>query len=103
MSEADFVRASGISSSTVSQWATGKRTPGGKSCERIAEALGISVDEVLEAADIRPPDEELTPDDPRRNLIAKVKRVKWNAERQATIEALLDLWRADDLAGRTPQ
>jgi hypothetical protein len=72
-------------------------------CDLIADVLGVDRDEVLAIAGHRPRDEELAPDDPRRDLFALMKRIKWNDERTGTMRAMLEYWRADDLAGRTPK
>ena len=105
MSQAEFARRLETSSGTVNRWLHGAepRKPSPASCDLIADVLGVDRDEVLAIAGHRPPDEELAPDDPRRELIALVKRVRWTPERAGTIRALLEVWRGDDAAGRTPR
>jgi transcriptional regulator with XRE-family HTH domain len=61
-SQAVFVRRTGVSSGTVSQWATGRRRPDPASCDLIAEAFAVPLDEVLRVAGHRPADER-SPDD----------------------------------------
>lgn len=101
--QADFVRRSGAARGTVSNWARGSRLPDPAGCDLIADVLGVDRDEVLAIAGHRTPDEELAPDDPRRDLFALMKRVKMTPERTGTIQTLLEKWRGDDLAGRTPK
>ena len=54
LSQADFARRLGTRPNTVSGWVTGQRRPDPASCDRIADALGLDVDEVLTAAGHRP-------------------------------------------------
>lgn len=48
--QADFVRYSGFSSSTVSQWANGRRVPDPDSCDTIADTFSLPFNEVLRVA-----------------------------------------------------
>lgn len=83
----DFSRASGIPHPTVSTWFRGVRLPDPDSCDRIAEAFHVDVDVVLEKAGHRP---ELEPDtELMRDLIALVRQVRWNAEREWLIRGQL--------------
>lgn len=77
LTQADFIRVSGLSSSTVSQWSTAKRIPKPAQCERIADALHIEVDTVLEKAGHRPQIEALSADDPRRELMGMLRRINF--------------------------
>jgi hypothetical protein len=74
----------------VSNWYRGERVPDPASCEVIADAFNVDPDMVLIYAGHRPNVEELPPDDPRTDLIALVRRVQWNAEREALIRAQLE-------------
>jgi transcriptional regulator with XRE-family HTH domain len=76
--QADFVRESGISKGTVSQWFRGTRVPEPDSCDRIAEALHIDRDVVLDKAGHRQDVEEIPVDDPRRELHALIDRIQWD-------------------------
>lgn len=89
--QSDFIHESGIASSTVSQWSTGKRIPDPEACLKIAEVFHVDPDLVLINAGHRPNVEDLKPDDPRTDLIAMVRRVQWTAEREALIRAQLDV------------
>jgi transcriptional regulator with XRE-family HTH domain len=97
-SQAEFSRRSQIAASTINAWFKGERTPDPESCEKIADALGIGRDEVLAVAGHREPDEPIAPDDPRRDIIARVRKIKWNQERTETILDILDRWLKFDRA-----
>lgn len=90
LTQADFARNFGFATGVVSNWVTGKRVPDPASCERIADALNVDPDMVLIYAGHRPNIEELAPDDPRTDLIALVRRVQWNEEREALIRGQLE-------------
>lgn len=75
MTQADFTRKSGLSRSTVSEWARGTRTPDPASCQLISDYLPVDLDEVLEAAGHRPPSFDLPPGDPRRTIISMIRQL----------------------------
>jgi transcriptional regulator with XRE-family HTH domain len=81
---ADFARKLDVGSGTVSMWLNGKRVPGPKSCDLIADALGVDIDVVLTAAGHRPPDIRIDPDSPEARLLPLIRQVPWD-ERQLRI------------------
>lgn len=89
-SQRDFARRSDLAPSTVSEWYRGTRLPDPESCLKIADALNIDPDLVLVMAGHRPNIENLKPDDPRTDLIALVRRVRWTPEREAIARAVLE-------------
>lgn len=89
--QTQFARKANMSTTSVNNWAVGNRVPAPENCLLIAEALNVDADEVLAMAGHRPvPSHELPEGDPRRALMAKVKRVKWNADRVAFMTSALD-------------
>lgn len=56
--QADLVRATGISEVTISRYVNGKRVPTMSNAQKIAEALGVSVDYLFkaESQDLTVPD-----------------------------------------------
>lgn len=87
---ADFARRLDVRPGVVSHWIRGERLPSTDSCQRIADVLNVDPDWVLTLAGHRPNVEELAPDDPRTDLIAMVRRVRWDAEREAIVRGVLD-------------
>lgn len=81
-------------------WLNGTRLPDPASVDRIADVLGLDVDLVLTLAGHRPATEALAPDDPRIELCAKVRRVKWTPERTETLNDVLDRWLRFDRAAK---
>jgi transcriptional regulator with XRE-family HTH domain len=88
----DFARESSVPRSTVGTWFRGERVPDPDSCDVIADVLHVDRDEVLALAGHRPPDIELAPDDPRRDLKALIDRVAWDEERVDTVRGMLGRW-----------
>lgn len=74
MKQADLARKMQTSTGSVSMWARGKRIPEPYSCDRIADALGMSNDAVLTAAGHRPPDID-DEADPRRQELVSLARL----------------------------
>ena len=90
LSAADLAREMGIEPSLISRWMQGKQLPSAKMANRIAEALKISVDEVLTEAGLRPP--LPTDADPRRaELLRKLSTLELTRERYLTLNALLNM------------
>lgn len=92
MRQADLARRVGTSPGTVSSWVNGQRVPDPASCDRIADALGVDVDEVLMLAGHRPRIEEEESQEVRdlaalmRGMPAHVRRqvvefAEWHRER----------------------
>lgn len=91
--QATFAKRGGFSTGAVSMWIRGERVPDPASCEKIADVFHTDPDMVLVFAGHRPNlDDELAPGDPRTDLIALVRRVRWNPEREAAARALLEVW-----------
>lgn len=90
MNASDLARKMDIRPGVISHWVRGERIPSSASCERIADALNVDPDLVLVMAGHRPNIEGLTPDDPRTDLIAMVRRVRWTAEREAIARSVLE-------------
>lgn len=76
--QADFARRLNVGTDLVSRWATGKRTPDPKSCDLIADALGVDLDIVLWQAGHRPQTQPIDPSDPRIDIHGLVDRVNWS-------------------------
>ncbi len=55
MSQAELARKVGTSAGLVSDWIRDVRVPSSESCDKIADALGLDIDEVLVRAGHRPP------------------------------------------------
>lgn len=50
----DVSKGTGISSSTLSEWKSGKHTPSVEKIKKIADFLGVSTDSLLTGSDIKP-------------------------------------------------
>lgn len=70
-------------------WLRGERVPTRESCRKIAEALYLPVDEVLVAAGHREPDLGIDPDSPPERFHPMMRRIRWDAQREALVEAML--------------
>jgi hypothetical protein len=81
-------------------WVGGKRLPDPDSCLKIADALHVDPDLVLTLAGHRPNVEALKPDDPRVDLIALARRVRWTGEREAVARAVLTAYVEADRKGK---
>lgn len=90
MTQAEFSRRAGFSSGVISLWVNGDRAPSPESCQRIADALFLDIDEVLDAAGIR---RNVTLDDPQTaEFIAQLRRVRWNPDRVMAMKSVLGSW-----------
>ena len=49
MKDTDVAKKAGLSPSTLSEWKTGKLTPGLESARKIARALDVTIDELIKA------------------------------------------------------
>lgn len=89
---ADFARRLGIAPSIPSRWLSVRgRRPSPASCDLIADAFGMDVDEVLTLAGHRPRQAKLVDDDPRRaELATKLARAVLSDERYWVLATLLD-------------
>lgn len=90
--QSDFARRTDVPQTTVSAWSRGIRLPDPASCDKIADAFLLPLDDVLVRAGHRPADTVLPPGDPRSHLTALVGRVRWTPERQGAVEALMRQW-----------
>lgn len=77
MTRPEFARAIHKSPARLSEWINGKRIPDPKSCDLIADALGVDLDLVLWQAGHRPPTKEIDPEDPKIAIYGLVDRVHW--------------------------
>lgn len=89
----DFAGRVGVPESTVAKWMAGNMEPTPDSMQRIADALYVSIDDVLHAAGIRP---QVVYDDPRVvELVNMLRRIEPSEERltilKAHIASLLDI------------
>lgn len=91
-SQADFARAIPTSTGTVSNWISGKRIPEPESCDKIADVLGLDVDDVLTIAGHRPEPIDFDPDDPRALLVARIQTSRLADHRLRDLRRYLDLW-----------
>lgn len=94
-SQSDFARAGRFSTSTVSDWVRGNRVPDPPSCDLIADALGMDVQDVLRHAGHLPD----VPNDSEhvRELTALLRRIDWTPDRLRFVRTVLL-----DLATHTP-
>lgn len=95
ISQAEFARRTGVTATAVSLWLADKRKPDALSCDKIAEALFVSRDEVLARAGLRPVEH----DDPEhvREFMALLRRIVWTPERLRFVGTMLT-----DLASHDP-
>jgi transcriptional regulator with XRE-family HTH domain len=93
LTQADIARRLGVSTGTVSNWATARRLPDPHSCDLIADVLGVDLDLVLWQAGHRPPAIPVDPDDPKVTIHGLVDRINWgeNPDNLANVEGLLRL------------
>jgi transcriptional regulator with XRE-family HTH domain len=90
----------GVSHGLVSQWLSGQRNPSPRSIDRIADVLFVDVDEVLTVAGHRPRDFDADPDSPPERFHAMMKRIHWDPQREAMIDAILRQMVEFDRSGR---
>jgi len=89
MSQSDFARKSGISTSLVSNWFNGQRTPSMLSAKAIADTLNVPIELVLARLGL----------DPRNQIPPGLERVwglitttEMTPDRIAGLEATLQAW-----------
>ena len=80
--QADFARAAGLPTGTVSRWVRGERVPTPLHADLIADVLGVDLDIVLAVAGHRP---NVDPDDPPEiaDLIAMIRKTQMHPDRVA--------------------
>ena len=88
--QADLARRVGLPAGTINRWLTGERRPSSRSCDLLADALRVDLDAVLALAGHRPDVDEPPAGDPRRDLLALLRRVDLDEERTATLRVLLE-------------
>ena len=78
--QADFARAAGLPTGTVSRWVRGERVPTPLHADLIADVLGVDLDIVLAVAGHRP---NVDPDDPPEiaDLIAMIRKTQMHPDR----------------------
>lgn len=88
MTQAEFAERAGFNKGVVSKWVTGRLNPRPDSLERIADALHVSIDEVLDASGLRP---YVAYDDPQvTRLVNKLRNVQPTTERMDLLDRVLD-------------
>ncbi|MFM9108769.1 MAG: helix-turn-helix domain-containing protein [Chloroflexota bacterium] len=96
MNQAEFARRARVSTSLVSNWINGNRTPSIQSAQAIAGALDMGVDTVLARLGL-PVASPASPE--RERLGGLLDRIDLTPDRAATLAAILQQW-AD--ADRSP-
>ena len=93
--QADFARAAGLPTGTVSRWVRGERVPTPLHADLIADVLGVDLDIVLAVAGHRP---NVDPDDPPEiaDLIAMIRKTQMHPDRVAGLRSMLDGWQSRD-------
>lgn len=97
MNQSEFARKAGVSTSMVSDWVNGRRTPSIQSAQAIADALDTTVEVVLMRLGL----------DPRATLPAHLDRidgllrtVEMTPDRRIALESLLQGWADFDRSRR---
>jgi transcriptional regulator with XRE-family HTH domain len=88
----ELARRLGVPSGTVSRWLSGERTPTARSCDRLAEILGVDADLVLTTAGHRPASRPIPPSDSRDRIITLIERLDMSPAQAAGLEAMLRAW-----------
>jgi transcriptional regulator with XRE-family HTH domain len=89
---AELARRLHMPSGTISRWMTGERQPSSRSCDLLADVLGVDLDLVLTLAGHRPGPEDLAPDDQRATIIALLERINLTPDRAAGLQGTLTSW-----------
>jgi transcriptional regulator with XRE-family HTH domain len=89
---AELARRLHVPSGTVSRWMTGERQPSPRSCDLLADVLGVDLDLVLTLAGHRPGAETPSPDDQRAEIIAFLERITLTPDRAAGLLGTLTSW-----------
>ena len=89
---AELARRLHVPSGTISRWMTGERQPSSRSCDLLADVLGVDLDLVLTLAGHRPGPEDLAPDDQRATIIALLERINLTPDRAAGLLGTLTSW-----------
>src|SRR5918998_2646226 len=89
---AELARRLPAPSGTVSRWLSGERQPSPRSCDLLADVLGVDLDLVLTLAGHRPGPEATAPDDQRAAIIALLERINLTPDRAAGLQGTLTSW-----------
>ena len=89
---ADLSRQMGVGSGRISEWLNRQRRPSPESCIKLADVFGADPDDVLALAGHREPLEPLDIDDPKRRIIALVRKVRMTPSQANGLEAMLRSW-----------
>lgn len=89
MNQSEFARAAGVSTSLVSDWVNGRRSPSIASAQQIANALDTTVDVVLVRLGLDP--RASVPADLER-IDGLLKTVDMTADRRIALESILQGW-----------
>jgi transcriptional regulator with XRE-family HTH domain len=89
---AELARRLHVPSGTISRWMTGERQPSSRSCDLLADVLGVDLDLVLTLAGHRPGPETSAPDDQRAAIIALLERINLTPDRAAGLQGTLTSW-----------
>jgi transcriptional regulator with XRE-family HTH domain len=89
---AELARRLQVPSGTISRWMTGERQPSSRSCDLLADVLGVDLDLVLTLAGHRPGPESAAPDDQRAAIIALLERINLTPDRAAGLQGTLTSW-----------
>ena len=89
---AELARRLPAPSGTVSRWLSGERQPSPRSCDLLADVLGVDLDLVLTLAGHRPGSETDGPDGQRAAIIALLERIELTPDRAAGLHGTLSSW-----------
>lgn len=93
LTQTEFARRAGVSGGTVSDWLRGRRRPHADLADRIADALGADLDEVLALLGVRPREAPRSDDEARARVVALLGRVDLGRYGRAeTLEDMLRGW-----------
>ena len=87
---AELARRLQVPSGTISRWMTGERQPSSRSCDLLADVLGVDLDLVLTLAGHRPGPEMDAPDDQRAAIVALLERINLTPDRAAGLQGDAD-------------
>jgi transcriptional regulator with XRE-family HTH domain len=89
---ADLSRHMGVGSGRISEWLNRQRRPSPESCIKLADVFGADPDDVLALAGHREPLEPLDIDDPKRRIIALIRKAPMTPSQANGLEAMLRSW-----------
>ena len=89
---ADLSRQMGVGSGRISEWLNRQRRPSPESCIKLADVFGADPDDVLALAGHREPLEPLDIDDPKRRIIALIRKAPMTPSQANGLEAMLRSW-----------